>query len=327
MKIAVFGGGSWATALGYVAAKKQHAVTMLVRDPLLVDSINEQHVNYKYQSSYTLPANIRATLSPEEAIEGADFFIHAVPVQHTSNFIKNILPLIEEKTPLVNASKGLEIATSRPIFQVLEELLGPKKCPVLHLSGPSFAAEVLQDKVTAVELATRKLKPAIQVQEALASQTFQILITKEVSTVSYGGALKNIMAIAVGIAEGYQCGINTISALFTAGMQDLQTIYKTLGISVEGLIGLSGIGDLWLTCNSNLSKNKRFGLSIGQGMSLEQALKEVGGVVEGRHTLKAVMQFAQQHQLKLPVIEMIDDVLEGSSSIENLMQTIDFTNS
>ncbi|XP_037419638.1 glycerol-3-phosphate dehydrogenase [NAD(+)], chloroplastic-like isoform X1 [Triticum dicoccoides] len=324
-KVVVLGGGSFGTAMAaQVAAKKPDLeVAMLLRDDLVCRSINHRHVNSKYLSEYSLPENIVATTSASEALAGADFCFHAVPVQFSSSFLGSISTYVDPKLPFISLSKGLELNTLRTMSQIIPLALGNPRQPFIVLSGPSFAVELMEKLPTAMVVASKDKKLASAVQQLLASSNLRISTSSDVTGVEIAGALKNVLAIAAGIVEGMHLGNNCMAALVAQGCSEIRWLATKMGAKPTTLSGLSGSGDIMLTCFVNLSRNRNVGLRLGSGEKLDEILDSMNQVAEGVSTAGAVIALAQKYNVKLPVLtavaRIIDNELTPKRAVMELM--------
>ncbi|KQK20311.1 glycerol-3-phosphate dehydrogenase [NAD(+)], chloroplastic isoform X1 [Brachypodium distachyon] len=324
-KVVVLGGGSFGTAMAaQVAAKKADLeVSMLLRDDLVCRSINHHHVNCKYLSQYRLPENVVATTSASDALAGADFCFHAVPVQFSSSFLESISTHVDPKLPFISLSKGLELNTLRTMSQIIPRALGNPRQPFIVLSGPSFAVEMMDKLPTAMVVASKDKKLASAVQQLLASSNLRISTSSDVTGVEIAGALKNVLAIAAGIVEGMHLGNNCMAALVAQGCSEIRWLATKMGAKPTTLAGLSGSGDIMLTCFVNLSRNRNVGLRLGSGEKLDEILNSMNQVAEGVSTAGAVIALAQKYNVKLPVLtavaRIIDNELTPKRAVMELM--------
>ncbi|KAK1604751.1 hypothetical protein QYE76_028424 [Lolium multiflorum] len=324
-KVVVLGGGSFGTAMAaQVAAKKPDLeVAMLLRDDLVCRSINHHHVNSKYLSEYRLPENIVATTSASDALAGADFCFHAVPVQFSSSFLGSISTHVDPKLPFISLSKGLELNTLCTMSQIIPRALGNPRQPFIVLSGPSFAVELMERLPTAMVVASKDKKLASAVQQLLASSNLRISTSSDVTGVEIAGALKNVLAIAAGIVEGMHLGNNCMAALVAQGCSEIRWLATKMGAKPTTLAGLSGSGDIMLTCFVNLSRNRNVGLRLGSGEKLDEILNSMNQVAEGVSTAGAVIALAQKYNVKLPVLtavaRIIDNELTPKKAVMELM--------
>ncbi|KAL6839080.1 hypothetical protein ACP4OV_031134 [Aristida adscensionis] len=324
-KVVVLGGGSFGTAMAaHVAAKKADLeVAMLLRDDLVCRSINHSHFNCKYLPEHRLPENIVATTSATDALAGADFCFHAVPVQFSSSFLESISTHVDPKLPFISLSKGLELNTLRTMSQIIPRALGNPRQPFIVLSGPSFAVELMNKLPTAMVVASKDKKLASSVQQLLASPSLRISTSSDVTGVEIAGALKNVLAIAAGIVEGMHLGNNCMAALVAQGCSEIRWLATKMGAKPTTLAGLSGSGDIMLTCFVNLSRNRTVGLRLGSGEKLDKIMTSMNQVAEGVSTAGAVIALAQKYNVKMPVLtavaRIIDNELTPKKAVMELM--------
>ncbi|KAK4433479.1 Glycerol-3-phosphate dehydrogenase [NAD(+)] 2, chloroplastic [Sesamum alatum] len=324
-KVVVLGGGSFGTAMAAHVAdrKEQLEVNMLVRDPEVCQSINENHFNCKYFPAHKLPENIVATTDAKAALQGADFCFHAVPVQFSASFLEGIADFVDPGLPFISLSKGLELNTLRMMSQIIPRALGNPRQPYVVLSGPSFALELMNKLPTAMVVASRDKKMANAVQELLASRSMRINTSSDVTGVEIAGALKNVLAIAAGIVEGLNLGNNSMAALVAQGCSEIRWLATKMGAKSTTLTGLSGTGDIMLTCFVNLSRNRTVGVRLGSGETLDDILSSMNQVAEGVSTAGAVIALAQKYKVKMPVLtavaRIVDNELTPTKAVFELM--------
>jgi glycerol-3-phosphate dehydrogenase (NAD(P)+) len=321
-RVAVLGAGSWGTALGHLLASRGHDVVMWAYEPEVVAGINQQHNNPLFMSEAPLPPNMTATGDFAQALNGARMVLFTIPAQLLRARVREIAPLLPE-VPLVICSKGIErgtLATLDEVFrQELPERLHRQICV---LSGPSFAAEVLAGQPTNVTLACRDLEVARSAQGAIATRAFRVYTTDDVIGVEIGGALKNILAIVVGGADELGLGHNTRAALITRGLAEITRIAVKLGARPETLLGLSGVGDLVLTCTGDLSRNRMVGRLLARGRSMDQVRAEMRNVAEGVPTAESAHQLAQRHGIDTPIIDAVYQALYEGKTVIDVMQQL-----
>ncbi len=319
-KLSVIGAGSWGTALAQVFSKNFETVFLWGRNTEIIKSINEKHINNKYLPEITLSENIHGTTDLDEAFEKGDILIVAVPTQRIREVLSRFNKTI--KKPVISASKGIEIDTLKLTSEIIKESLDIEEDNIFVLSGPSFAKEVALGLPTAVTLAGEKNKLK-GIQKSLNTKTFRLYISEDIKGVQVGGAVKNVIAIATGASDGLGLGNNARASLITRGLYEMTKIAKIFGGKPETLYGLSGLGDLVLTATGELSRNRKFGYLLGNGLSVDEALKEVGQIVEGAKTVKAIKKLSEEYRLELPISEVVYRVIyEGlspSKAVEILM--------
>ncbi|KAK4750136.1 hypothetical protein SAY87_027585 [Trapa incisa] len=324
-KVVVLGGGSFGTAMAaHVANKKdQLEVHMLIRDPIICQSINQSHCNRKYFPEHKLPENVIASTDPKSALLNADYCLHAVPVQFSSAFLEGIAECVDPSLPFISLSKGLELNTLRMMSQIIPQSLGNPRQPFVALSGPSFALELMNKLPTAMVVASKDKKLAKATQQLLASSYLRISTSNDVTGVEIAGALKNVLAIAAGIVEGMDLGNNSMAALVAQGCSEIRWLATKMGAKATTITGLSGTGDIMLTCFVNLSRNRTLGVRLGSGEKLDDILCSMNQVAEGVSTAGAVIALAQKYNVKMPVLtavaRIIDNELTPKKAVYELM--------
>jgi len=328
LHVAVLGGGSFGTAMACVLGRKGIHVKLIVRKPDVVEAINDRHVNPYYQKEIVLPPTVRATLDAEEALEGADFFFHAVPVQFSREALGKVVDLMPDDLPVISLSKGIETSTLMLMNDVIVDCLGDHR-PLAVLSGPAFAGEITEGKVTAVTIASDDRELANDMIEILASTNFRAFYTPDVVGVEVGGAVKNVIAIAAGMCEGLGLGTNAMAALVTRGCTEMRRLAVVCGGEPATVFGLSGVGDTFGTCFGPLSRNRQVGIRLGRGEKLEDILASTSEVAEGVATARAVTALVNakvrgyRRDLKFPILFGVAAILDGKLSpregLERLM--------
>lgn len=312
--LTVLGAGSWGTALSQAFSQKFENVYIWGRDREVIDFINRQHENPKYLPGIFLKENIKGIHSFEEAFELGDIIIVAIPTQSIRHVLKGIKERVEK--PVISASKGIEIESLKLISEVIYETIDIDKNLIFVLSGPSFAKEVAIGLPTAVTLAG-ELSLGEKLQNVLNTENFRLYLTEDIVGVQIGGAVKNVIAIATGASDGLGLGNNARAGLITRGLHEMTKVARIFGGKPQTLYGLSGLGDLVLTATGELSRNRKFGFLLGKGLSVEKALKEVGQVVEGVKTVKALKKIMDKEKIELPISEVVYRVVyEGLSPKE-----------
>ena len=307
--IAVLGAGSWGTALAVTLARKGLLVNLWARRQEQVDEINTLRENVKYLPEVVLPDNIKATTNLEEALTNAEDIVLAVPSHSTRNIIQMIKNYLKPNSAIINTAKGIEPETLLRLSQVAEEEIPGISSRFAVLSGPSHAEEVGKAMPTAVVVASSSRKTAERFQELFFSPTFRVYTNPDVIGVEVSGALKNVIALATGISVGLGFGDNTAAALVTRGMTEIARLGVKMGANPLTFAGLTGIGDLVVTCTSRHSRNRRTGIALGQGQSLENILSEMNMAVEGVRTTKAIMKLKEKYNVNLPISEEVYKVL------------------
>ena len=318
--IAVIGAGAWGTALSMLMAEKDYDVALWVYEEDLAKDINRSRVNSLYLPDAVLPENIHVSSKIEDVLEKTRYVVNAVPAQYTRSVLVSALPHIPEDAVFVSVSKGIEKDTYLTVSSIIREVTG---YPVSVLSGPSFAKEVLQKLPTAVTLACEDYGTCLLLQECFTTRHFRVYTHYDIIGVELGGALKNVMAIAAGISDGLGLGNSTRSALITRGLAEMTRLGVMLGAKEHTFSGLSGLGDLVLTCTSPLSRNYTVGYRLGQGEKLTAITASTRSVAEGVETAKAAYELSGMHHVDMPIVEQVCKVLyedkEPGRAVHDLM--------
>ena len=324
-KVTVLGAGSWALGLSILLSDNGHDVTVWSAVPDEINILREKHENPKYLPGVTIPERIYLTTDLNEAVADKDVIVSAVASKFTRSTVHRLQGLIPEGQIIVNVAKGLESGTLYTLKQVIEDEL--PCADVYVLSGPSHAEEVSRRLPTVVTIAGDNHENAKFLQEIFASAVFRVYTSEDALGVELGGSLKNVIALAAGVADGIGYGDNIKAALITRGMKEMARLALKMGAQAETLYGLSGMGDLIVTCASMHSRNRRAGILIGQGKSMEEAIKEVNMVVEGIVSAQAARDLAAKYDVEMPIVAAVNKVLfEGldpRTAVSNLM-TRDF---
>ena len=311
--ISILGAGTMGTALAQLLAGNGHTVRLWAFEPELVAFINTNHENRMFLPGMTLSPNIVASNSLKEALTDADYVLSVTPSQVIRKIWEDAKHYTGHNVPIICASKGIETNSGKLISQVLEEVLGGNaKDRLAYLSGPSFAKEIMDEQPTAVVVAAANHTLASDIQQLVSTQLFRAYTTDDVVGVEIGGAIKNVIAIAVGIAEGLHLGINSKSALITRGLAEITRLAVACGAHRETLAGLAGMGDLVLTCTGHLSRNLQVGIRLGQGETLKEILGSMKMVAEGVATAHSTLALARQHDIEMPITEIVVDILNDN---------------
>lgn len=312
MKITVLGAGSWGTAIALLLAEK-NGVTIYTNLTEQADALNNDKENREFLPGVAIPESVRVITDPVKAMD-AELVVIAVPSHVARIVLETVAPHAKDGTVFVNVAKGLDEKTQKRISEVMEELL-PKTCEIAVLSGPSHAEEVSRQIPTAVVAASKSESTAKKVQDTFMTPTFRVYTSSDLVGVELGGAVKNVIALAAGITDGLGFGDNTKAALMTRGMSEIVRLGMAMGGSAETFSGLTGIGDLIVTCTSMHSRNRRAGILLGEGNSLPDTLKKVHMVVEGVNSAKTVLALAKRFNVEMPITEEINKVLfEGKDA-------------
>ena len=313
MKIGVLGAGSWGTALAVLLHENGHEVTLWSIDKLEVAMIDEKREQVEKLPGVRIPDRIAVTNDVESSVAGKDILVMAVPSIFIRSTSKMIAPYVKEGQLIVNVAKGIEEETLMNMTDIIEDEI--KQARVGVLSGPSHAEEVGRRIPTTVVAGAHDKKTAEEIQEAFMSPVFRVYTSPDMVGIELGAALKNVIALAAGIVDGLGLGDNTKAALSTRGIAEITRLGLAMGGRFETFIGLSGIGDLIVTCTSNHSRNHNAGYLIGQGKSYQEAMDEVKMVVEGVYSAKAALALAKKYNVEVPITEQVNQVLfEGRSA-------------
>lgn len=323
-KLAVIGAGSWGTALALVLADNGHEVILWTRNDEQKQEINTKHENSKYLAGISLPENIIASTSLEKTLAGVKTVIMAVPTKAIREQLRAILTFQQSPLTFVHVSKGIEPDTLLRISEMFEEEVEENILKdIVVLSGPSHAEEVSLRHPTTVTVSSKNMEAAEYVRDLFMNQNFRIYTNPDLIGVEIGGALKNIIALAAGVSDGLGFGDNAKAALITRGLAEISRLGTKMGANPLTFSGLTGVGDLIVTCTSVHSRNWRAGNMLGQGQNLEDVLEKMGMAVEGVRTTKAAYQLAQKYHCQMPITETLYHVLfnnvEPKQAVERLM--------
>jgi len=320
--VAVIGAGGWGTALAVHLGRLGKPVRLWARDPGCVAQLCEERSNQRYLPGVLLPPSVAPTTSLAEAVGATDCIVWAVPSHGTRELLRQVAPLVRPDATIVSGTKGFEIGTLNRMSEVIEQELGGAR-RVAVLSGPSFAAEVARGAPTAVLVASRDADVAVTVQKEFRASYFRLYASDDLTGVEVGGAMKNVIAIAAGVVEGLELGPNALAALMTRGLAEISRLACALGGRRETLAGLSGLGDLILTCTGGLSRNRHLGLELGRGRHLGEILTSLQTVAEGVKTTEAALELARRHHVNMPISTQMAAVLAGHTeariAVEELM--------
>ena len=310
VRVAVLGAGSWGTALAALIARHGHPVSLWGRDAAIVEAIARRGENPRYLPGIQLPAGMDASTDLAAAVGGAGLILVVVPSHAFSETLRALVPLRPPGVGVAWATKGFEPGSGRLLHEVAAELLGPQVALAV-VTGPSFAKEVALGLPTALTVHSADGGFAKQVADVLHGPAFRAYTGNDMLGAELGGAMKNVLAVATGVADGMNLGLNARAGLITRGLNEMLRLNLAVGGQPETLMGLAGLGDLVLTCTGDLSRNRRLGLALGRGQSLEGAVHEIGQVVESVQTADEVMRLAQRHGVELPIAEAVHSVLHG----------------
>jgi glycerol-3-phosphate dehydrogenase (NAD(P)+) len=299
-KVTFLGGGSFGTALAVLLAEKNNVVSIYDRDKNVVNEINTKRTNEKYMKNLMIPSGVTAFDNIDKAIEGSEYIVLSVPSHVIRAMCKMLKGKISKDIPIISIAKGIEEGSDKRLSVVIEEELDN---PVVILSGPSHAEEVSIKLPTTIVSTSKDMQFASKVQDLFMNSYFRVYTNDDLIGVEIGGAVKNIIALAAGVIDGLGYGDNTKAALLTRGMKEISRVGIALGGKAETFYGLTGMGDLIVTCTSMHSRNRRAGLLIGKGMSVEEALKEVGMVVEGVKACRAFYELKEKIKISMPITD------------------------
>jgi glycerol-3-phosphate dehydrogenase (NAD(P)+) len=318
-RLAIIGGGAWGTALATVAARAGTLITLWARDPEVVAAINDKHQNPPFLPGISLDPAIAATTKMTEAIAGAEAVLLVVPAQYMRGVLEDLAPLLPPATPLLLCAKGIETESLKTMSEVAAEIA--PKSPVAVLSGPSFAAEVARGLPTAVTIASRDATVGSAFMAAVGTERFRPYLSQDPIGAEIGGAVKNVLAIACGMVEGRGLGDNGRAALITRGLAEMVRLGQAKGAEAETFRGLSGLGDLVLTCTAGQSRNYALGVALGRGASLTEALAaRQRSVIEGVGTAGAVARLADQLKVEMPIAAAVAGVLYRGMPIDAMIE-------
>jgi glycerol-3-phosphate dehydrogenase (NAD(P)+) len=313
-RIGILGAGAWGTALAVVAARARRHVVLQAHDPKVARAIDRERVNTKYLPGVAIDPRIEVTSEPSEAVAAADAVLLAVPAQHLRPVLRRCATAWRAGVPAVICAKGIEQNTCALMSEVVEQTL--TEAPVCVLSGPSFAVEVARELPTAVALACADPRLRESLPAALGTPPFRIYSSDDVVGAQLGGAIKNVLAIACGIVEGKRLGDNARAALITRGLAETARFAVALHAQPETLTGLTGLGDLVLTCNAMQSRNFSLGVALGKGRTLGEILGERITVAEGVHTAAVAVEMARRAGIEMPICAAVDAVLNHAADLD-----------
>jgi glycerol-3-phosphate dehydrogenase (NAD(P)+) len=319
--VAVLGAGSWGTALAVHLARVGHDVRLWARDRALAEEMTARRANAVYLPDVSLPETVSVTHALSEALRDAELVVSAMPSHGCRSVIHLAAPSFASGAVIVSATKGLEAESLLRMSEVIAQEAGPGH-PVVVLSGPSFAAEVARQLPTAVLAASHDAKAIELVQEEFRGPYFRLYGSDDVVGVEIGGALKNTIAIAAGVVEGLGLGHNALAALITRGLAELTRLAGAAGGRRETLAGLSGLGDLVLTCTGDLSRNRHVGIELARGRSLPEILSSMKMIAEGVRTTGTALALGARYGVELPIATQMAEVLEGRADVRSALDTL-----
>lgn len=312
-ELCVLGAGSFGTALAIQLARKDQPAWIWGRKPAHMQALNEARENAQYLPGCKLPAKLKVTADIAEAVRGADHVVVSVPSHAFRETLQSIAPLLRDGQGIACACKGLEPGTGKLAHEVFAEVLGGSR-PFAVISGPTFAKEIGIGLPTAVTVAADDQDFADVIAQSFHGGVFRAYTATDVVGVEIGGSVKNVLAIGVGIADGLGLGANTRAALITRGLAEIMRLGEALGGKRDTLMGLAGMGDLVLTCTDDQSRNRRMGLALARGLSVDQACEEIQQVVEGVRVAPEVWRLAQRLDVDMPITEQVVRILSGDAT-------------
>ena len=322
-RIGVIGAGSWGTALATVVASKGNDIKIFDVDEKHLRSMQEHHENVDYLPGVPLIDNIKMAFTTEDAIKDAEVILFSAPAQHFRNALTAAKEFIGDDVILINVAKGIEKGTHKRMSEIAVEVMGEDVLDrYVVLSGPSHAEEVGRRMPTTVATASRNIEAAKKIQDLFMTDRFRVYTIDDVTGVELGGALKNIIALGAGISDGMGFGDNAKAALMTRGLAEITRLGIKLGARPETFAGLTGTGDLIVTCTSMHSRNRRCGIMMGEGMAPEEAIAKVGMVVEGMFTAEAAYELAQIAGVEMPITDVIYKVTKGELKAKEAVEML-----
>ncbi|MEG3193166.1 NAD(P)H-dependent glycerol-3-phosphate dehydrogenase [Lysobacter sp. D1-1-M9] len=309
-RVAVVGAGSWGTALAALIVRHGFSTVLWGRNAECVAAIDRHHENPRYLPGIALPDRLHATTDLPAALREADLVLVVVPSHAFAETLRALAPHRPAHAGVAWATKGFEPGSGRFLHEVAAEVLG-EGVPLAVVTGPSFAKEVAAGLPTALTVHSEQAGFAQSVADVLHGPAFRAYTGQDMRGAELGGAMKNVLAVATGVADGMQLGLNARTGLITRGLNEMLRLNQAIGGKAETLMGLAGLGDLVLTCTGDLSRNRRLGLALGQGQSIEHAVREIGQVVESVQTADEVMRQAERYGIELPISQAVQAVLHG----------------
>lgn len=319
-KITVLGGGSWATALSRLLSENGHNVTVWLRDEAQARELTVKRVNEKYLPKVKIPENIVFTSDINKAAEEAEILLLVIPTQMVRGVLKQIKDEYKDGKIIINASKGIEKGTMKLVSRIVKE--ESKNTIFAVLSGPSHAEEVGLSLPTAITVACENKDVAEEIQDIFMSEYFRVYTNEDVLGAELGGALKNIIALGAGISDGVGYGDNAKAALMNRGIVEIARLGVAMGADLHTFYGLTGIGDLIVTCTSKHSRNWNAGYLIGQGLTKDEAIRKVGMIVEGIPTTYAAYELSKKLKVEMPIVDAMYDVLENNADVKETVNKL-----
>lgn len=319
-RITILGGGSWGTALAKLLSENGHMVTVWLRDEGQCRELTTERENKKYLPGVIIPDNIVFTSNINESLKDAEYILIVTPTQKIRTVLKQIDSEYKKNKIIINASKGIEIGTMCLVSDIVSE--ETENCIFADITGPSIAKEVVAKMPTAITVACKDKNVASDIQDMFMSSYFRVYTNDDVVGAELGGALKNIIALGAGISDGIGYGDNAKAALMNRGIVEIARLGIAMGADIETFFGLSGIGDLMVTCMSKFSRNWNAGYLIGQGYSKEEAVNKVGMVVEGISTTYAAYELSKKLNVEMPIVNAMYDLLENNADVKETVNKL-----
>lgn len=321
-RVAVMGGGSFGTAIATVMADAGQETTIWSIEPDVVEEINTQHSNEKYHPGLSIPESIRATTDESEAVEGADILVLAIPAQLVGENLRRWQATFTGSPLVVSVMKGIELGTMRRMSQVIEQDGGIAPERIAVISGPNLAREIIRRQPAATTVASIDRDSAKLLQESVTTEYFRPYFTTDVVGTEIGGAVKNVIALANGMAVGMGYGDNTQASLITRGLAEMSRLGVALGANPLTFLGLAGMGDLVATCTSPLSRNRTFGENLGKGLSVEQTIAVTKQTAEGVKSCQPILELARANGVEMPITEQVVNVVHHGMAPSQMLSAL-----
>lgn len=321
MKVSIIGEGAWGTAVATVLAQNKHDVLIWCYHEVAANEINNQRQNNMYMPGVRLSEKIKASTNLQEVIEYSDFIFEAIPVQYLRSVLNQAKSFIKPNQKWVSLSKGIESGSLLFPTQIFDEIFENKTINAV-ISGPSFAQELIKKDLTAVNCASFDLNIAKEISDILNNEYFRACPTNDLIGVQAAAALKNVITLGVGIAQGADCGDNTKAMIITVGMNEISNLVKALGGKAETVYGLAGLGDLILTSTGKYSRNLEVGKRFGQGQTVEKIISDTGYTPESINTVKSIFQLSKKYNVHIPLCMGIFNIISGSRSVKEFFPSL-----
>ncbi len=318
-RVAVMGGGSFGTAMGMIATDAGGEVVIWAREPEVAQSVNELHINEMYHPGLELPPELWVTNDPATALKGAEVIILAIPAQTLRENLTEWKSLIEPNAIIVTLMKGIEATTTKRMTEVIAEVAEVPASRVAAISGPNLAREIIQRQPAATTVACVDVENAKKVATAITNPYFRPYWTEDVVGTEVGGAVKNVIALANGMAFGLGYGENAQASLITRGLAEMSRLGAALGANPMTFLGLAGIGDLIATCTSSLSRNRTFGENLGRGLTVEETIEQTKQTCEGVKSCQAILELGKANGVEMPITEQVVQVVHNGMSPREML--------